>query len=50
VNHETGEKLPLNMPELYSPYGYVSVIAVMVMIVVAQLYFFYKKGWISFKD
>ncbi len=50
VNHETGEKLPLNMPELYSPYGYVSVIGLMVIIVVAQLYFFYKKGWISFKD
>lgn len=50
VNHETGEKLPWNMPELYSPYGYVGVMVLMVVIVVAQLYFFYKKGWINFRD
>jgi magnesium transporter len=45
----TGKAMPLNMPELYSPYGYVGVIAVMVVMVIFQLYFFYKKGWLSFR-
>ncbi len=49
-NPDTGEKLPLNMPELHSPYGYVGVIAVMILIVIGQLYFFYKKGWIRFRE
>ncbi|MBS1763714.1 MAG: magnesium/cobalt transporter CorA [Bacteroidetes bacterium] len=46
---QTGEKLPLNMPELYSPYGYIGVIVVMILIVIIQLYIFYRKGWIRFK-
>lgn len=45
----TGKFLPLNMPELYSPYGYAGVMIAMLIIVVLQLYFFYKKGWINFK-
>lgn len=45
----TGKYLPLNMPELYSPYGYIGVMLFMVIIVALQLYFFYKKGWLSFK-
>lgn len=49
-NPTTGEKLPLNMPELYSPYGYVGVIVVMVLIVVIQLYIFHRKGWIRFRE
>lgn len=39
-------KLPLNMPELYSPYGYPGVIVVMLLIAVAQLIFFRKKKWL----
>lgn len=44
---DTGEILPLNMPELYSPYGYITVCIVMVIIVIAQVFFFYKKGWLN---
>jgi len=44
---KTGQELPLNMPELYSPYGYVGVMGFMVLIVVIQLIFFIKKGWIT---
>lgn len=47
---ETGEKLPLNMPELYSPYGYVGVLAAMLIIVILQVYYFYKKGWLDFRE
>lgn len=37
---------PLNMPELHSPYGYVICWAIMIAIAVAQLIFFYRKGWL----
>ncbi|HNP99248.1 MAG TPA: magnesium/cobalt transporter CorA, partial [Bacteroidia bacterium] len=47
LNPKTGEPLPLNMPELYSPYGYLSVCIAMVLIVIGQIYFFYKKGWLT---
>jgi magnesium transporter len=43
----SGERLPLNMPELYSPYGYLGVVVVMILIVIIQLIFFIKKGWIT---
>lgn len=38
--------LPLNMPELYSPYGYPGVIVVMLLIAIAQLIFFRRKKWL----
>lgn len=44
---DTGEVLPLNMPELYSPYGYLTVSIVMVVIVLIQVFYFYKKGWLT---
>ncbi len=44
---DTGEKLPLNMPELYSPYGYVGVWLVMSLIVVILLIIFKKRGWME---
>lgn len=47
VDPETGHFNPLNMPELYSPYGYITVCVVMVIIVIAQLIFFFKKGWLD---
>ena len=47
VEPGTGKYLPLNMPELYSPYGYVIVCAVMLLIVIGQIIFFYKKGWLT---
>lgn len=37
----------LNMPELYHPYGYVILLAIMFLILAGQLYFFYRKGWLS---
>lgn len=45
--HESasGEPMPLNMPELYSPFGYVTVIVVMVVIAIVQVLLFWKKGW-----
>jgi magnesium transporter len=47
VDPETGRFFPMNMPELYSPHGYITVCLVMVAIVIAQLIFFYKKGWLT---
>lgn len=44
---DTGEKLPLNMPELHSPYGYVGIWAFMIIVVIVQLIFFYRRGWLE---
>jgi magnesium transporter len=43
----TGKILPLNMPELYSPYGYVTVLLFMAVTVIGLIYFFIKKGWLT---
>jgi magnesium transporter len=50
VDPDTNEKLPLNMPELYSPYGYIGVVSGMLIIVILQIYFYYKKGWLDFRS
>lgn len=42
----SGQKLPLNMPELYMPYGYVGLMVLMVVIAVAQLILFRKMKWL----
>ena len=42
-----GHFLPLNMPELYSPWGYPMVLIVMGLVVTTQLYYFYRKGWLT---
>lgn len=47
---KTGEVLPYNMPELYMPYGYLGVIIAMLIIVIFQIYYFYKKGWLDFRE
>ncbi len=47
VDPETGKFFPFNMPELYSPYGYIIVCGVMVLIVIGQIIFFFKKGWLT---
>jgi magnesium transporter len=44
---KTGADLPMNMPELYSPYGYLAVCVVMILIVIGQVIYFYKKGWLN---
>ncbi|GAB3224718.1 magnesium/cobalt transporter CorA [Hymenobacter seoulensis] len=38
---------PLNMPELYSPWGYPVLLGVLTLIVIVQLTYFYRKGWLS---
>lgn len=37
----------LNMPELYQPWGYPLVIGVMVLVVIGQFVYFYRKGWLT---
>jgi magnesium transporter len=38
------------MPELHSRYGYYTVWVIMIVVAVAMLYFFKRKGWIGRKD
>jgi magnesium transporter len=42
----TGDKLPLNMPELYHPYGFVGVVLAMGLIALIQLLIFRKMKWL----
>ncbi|MFD2784014.1 magnesium/cobalt transporter CorA [Hymenobacter rubripertinctus] len=42
-----GHVNPLNMPELYSPWGYPVLLAVLALIVIFQLAYFYRKGWLT---
>ena len=42
-----GHKLPMNMPELYSPVGYPILLIILTLIVCLQLYYFWRKGWLS---
>jgi magnesium transporter len=39
-------KMPLNMPELHSPYGYVICLSVMALTTAGMLVYFYRQGWI----
>jgi magnesium transporter len=41
-----GKNLPLNMPELYSPYGYAGVMIFMATIAIGQLILFRKMKWL----
>lgn len=41
-----GTKLPLNMPELYLPHGYIDVLVVMLVIAIIQLVIFKKMKWL----
>ncbi|AWM32356.1 magnesium/cobalt transporter CorA [Hymenobacter nivis] len=45
-----GHALPLNMPELYQPWGYPVLLAILAFIVAGQLYYFWRKGWLSSGD
>ncbi len=38
--------MPLNMPELHQPYGYVAVMAFMALIAIGQLLIFRKLRWL----
>lgn len=37
---------PLNMPELYHPLGYPILLGFIALVVMGQLYFFWRKGWL----
>ena len=41
-----GGRMPLNMPELHQPHGYVACIVVMVVISVGQIIFFKRNRWL----
>ena len=41
-----GMDKPLNMPELYSPYGYICVLIVMAAMSICMLRYFNRKGWL----
>ncbi len=45
-----GHLNPLNMPELYHPYGYVILLGIMSLVVCGMLYYFYRKGWLTDQD
>lgn len=47
-NPKTGEILKNNMPELYASNAYIYVLVFMLVIALAQIWYFAKKGW--FKD
>lgn len=44
---ETGKILKHNMPELYSENGYIYTIAIMLLIAVLQMIYFWRKGWLN---
>ncbi len=46
---ETGAVMKYNMPELYQPYGYLTVWLVMILLVTLQIILYLKAGWISLK-
>ena len=37
----------LNMPELYHPLGYPAVLTLMCLMVLGQVFYFWRKGWLS---
>lgn len=47
VDPETGKIFPLNMPELYHEDGYIYTLAAMLIIVLLQLLWFWRKGWLK---
>jgi magnesium transporter len=47
VDPVTNKVLAANMPELYSPHGYVYALIGMLAIAVVQVLFFWKKGWFN---
>ncbi len=44
-NPETGQVYPMSMPELYQPYAYPLLLAFMAILILVQLYFFFRRGW-----
>ncbi|MFD2513720.1 magnesium/cobalt transporter CorA [Pontibacter locisalis] len=42
---ETGRVFLYSMPELYQPYSYPILLSLMSILILFQIYFFYRKGW-----
>jgi magnesium transporter len=42
---ETGRVFRYSMPELYQPHSYPILLSLMSLLILLQLYFFYRKGW-----
>lgn len=47
VDPVTNRVLPDNLPELYTPHGYIYALVVMLIIAVLQAIFFWRKGWFN---
>ncbi len=47
VDPATNKVMPGNMPELYSPHGYIYCLIAMLFVAVIQVIIFWKKGWFS---
>ncbi|RYE35885.1 MAG: magnesium/cobalt transporter CorA [Sphingobacteriaceae bacterium] len=47
VDPVTNRVLPDNLPELYTPHGYIYALAVMLLIALVQFVFFWRKGWFN---
>jgi magnesium transporter len=41
-----GRRLPLNMPELYHPLGYIGCLLLMLGVAIFQIVCFKKRGWL----
>jgi magnesium transporter len=41
-----GGRMPLNMPELHQPHGYIACVVVMLAIAIGQIVFFKRKHWL----
>ena len=46
ASEKDGHKMPWNMPELYHPLGYVSVMLFMLLIAIFQVVYFKKRRWL----
>ncbi|MGI4728037.1 MAG: magnesium/cobalt transporter CorA [Janthinobacterium lividum] len=47
VDPVTNRVLPDNLPELYTPHGYIYALVVMLIIAIVQFVFFWRKGWFN---
>jgi len=47
VDPVTNKVMPANMPELYSPHGYIYAILGMLVLAIIQIVAFWKKGWFT---
>ncbi|TNE81389.1 MAG: magnesium/cobalt transporter CorA [Bacteroidetes bacterium] len=46
AHNKEGNALPWNMPELYEPYGYLSIVGIMMLVAILQLLYFRRKKWL----